>query len=994
MTDDPHNSTPLSDLPSLRQQLASKKGKTYWRSLTELANSDAFEELVRQEFPRQANLLDSLNRRDFLKVLGASLAMAGLTACAPQDSNKIMPYVRPPEEVTPAQSQYFASSHILDGYARGVLVETTMGRPIKIDGNPRHPASLGGSDVFMQASLLELYDPERAQQVLNQSLPKTWADFLAALGDLRASLGQGENLRFLTGPVTSPTLQSQFLALGEQYPQARWYSFAPLERANFNAAANQAFGQIYEPVYQFSNADVVLSLDNDFMLTEPGHLRYSREFAQRHQPISNEGTMNRLYVVESSLTLTGSNADHRLAVEPALVEVFTAALAARMGIAGVTAPSGEVPGQSWLDPLVADLQRAGGSALVLAGDRQPPAVHAMVFAINQALGAVGSTVNFIDPLAFTPLAPETSLAQLVSEMNGGQVNTLIMLECNNPVYTAPADLDFGTALQKVNQSIYQGLFVDETAVAATWFIPGTHYLEMWGDARAFDGTTSLIQPVIQPLYAGKSPYELAAALLGQTDANGYDLVRQYWQTQPAGTGSFDAAWRDALSNGVLPGTAAQAAAGVAEVNTAAFTPTSQAAASDLSVVFEADPTIWDGRYSNNAWLQETPKPLTKLTWDNAAEISPETARQLELITGDVIEIVAGARTVEAAVLIVPGQPNRVINASLGYGRRTGGSVMSGLGFNAYALRESATPGFVTGVEIRKTGRTYPLATANDHWTMENRDLVRSATVEEYEANPNFAHEEEIPEANLLGEWEYPSVAWGMVINLNTCIGCNACVVACQAENNIPTVGKDQVARGREMHWLRIDRYYTGPIESPEVVYAPIPCMHCEKAPCEPVCPVEATSHSAEGINEMTYNRCVGTRYCANNCPYKVRRFNFYKYIDESILSLRPMRNPDVTVRSRGVMEKCTYCVQRVNHARIQAEVEGRPIRDGEVTTACQDACPTRAIVFGNIQDQDSQVRKLKDLPLNYGMLAELGTQPRTTYLAKVRNTNPLIEDQA
>jgi MoCo/4Fe-4S cofactor protein with predicted Tat translocation signal len=990
MTDDRQNSAPLTDLPSLRQQLASKKGKTYWRSLTELANSEAFEQLVRQEFPRQGNLLDTLNRRDFLKVLGASLAMAGLASCAPPPAGTIMPYVRPPEQVVPAQSLYFASTHVLDGYARGVLVETTMGRPIKVDGNPRHPASLGGSDVFMQASLLELYDPERAQQVLNQNTAKTWDDFSAALGGIRGGWGQGERLGFLTGPVTSPTLQSQLQALSEQYPQARWYTFAPLERSNFNAASEQAFGAVYEPVYNFSQADVIVSLDSDFLLTEPGHLRYSREFAQRHQPISANGVMNRLYVIESSLSLTGSNADHRLAVEPAQVGAFANVLAARLGVAGAPRPAGEVPGQAWIDAIADDLQRAGSRALVIAGERQPAAVQALALAMNQALGSVGSTVSFIEPLTFTPLSADTSLARLVADMNGGQIDSLVMLECSNPVYSAPVDLQFGEALQKMQLSIYHGLYADETAAAATWFVPAAHYLEMWGDARAYDGTTSLIQPVIEPLYNGKSVHELAAALQGQANAKGYDLVRTFWQTQQFGAGSFDFSWRDALSNGLIDGSAAQPAAGIGAVNAAALGAPA-AAAEGFSIVFEADPTIWDGRFANTAWLQETPKPLTKITWDNAAEISPATAQALGVATGDLLQITSGANSLEAAALIVPGMPANVVSLTLGYGRQTGGAVLGGLGFNAYALRESGRTGFITGAQVSKSAGTYELAATNDHWSMENRHLVQHATLEEYEAHPDFAHEEFIPDANLLGEWDYPNAAWGMVINLNTCIGCNACVVSCQAENNIPTVGKDQVARGREMHWLRIDRYYTGTAEAPkEIVYAPVPCMHCEKAPCEPVCPVEATSHSAEGINEMTYNRCVGTRYCANNCPYKVRRFNFYKYIDESVLSLRPMRNPDVTVRSRGVMEKCTYCVQRVNQARIQAEVEGRPVRDGEVTTACQDACPTRAITFGNINDQDSQVRKLKDLPLNYGMLAELGTQPRTTYLAKVTNPNPMI----
>jgi molybdopterin-containing oxidoreductase family iron-sulfur binding subunit len=986
MTHEQHADRKMLDLAAMRRRLAGKTGKTYWRSLSELAESEDFEQLVRQEFPRQAGLLDSLNRRDFLKVLGASLALAGLTACVPQETEKIVAYVKPPEELVPGKSIYFASAMVQDGYAKGVLIETTTGRPIKVEGNPQHPASLGASDIFMQASILELYDPDRAKQVLSGGAAATWADFTAAA----AGWGQG-NLRILSGPVTSPSLAAQIQAVLDANPQAAWYQHSPVGRANTLGGAELAFGQPFEPVYDFGAADVVLSLDCDFLFMEPGHIAYSRAFMERHQPISAQGVMNRLYVVESSATLTGSNADHRLGVKPSQVEPFARALAARLGVAGVQAPAGNVTGAEWLEPLAADLRRAGARALVCAGERQPPVVHAIAHAINAALGAAGSTVRMVGPNAAVPGA---DLRELVDELNAGGVDTLVILE-GNPAYTAPADLDFAAAMQRAANRVYLGYYPDETAALATWFIPAAHDMEKWGDARAFDGTVSIIQPVIEPLFGGKSAYEVLAALQGQAGAAGYDLVRAFWQDQG---GLDDRAWRRALSQGAgltAPAVNAGGQLAGAPALTGTIPPgTAGAAAGDLEIVFEPDYSVWDGRFSNVAWLQELPKPMTKLTWDNAASFSPATAERLGLAQDAVVALTLDGRSVEAAVFVQPGQPDDVVTVSLGYGRTAGGKVQEAAGFNAYAIRTSQAPWFAAGLDVQQTGRTYPLVTTQHHWLMEDRELVREATLAEYEEHPDFAQHYKEGQPSLYPDWEYPSYAWGMTINLNTCIGCNACVVACQSENNIPTVGKDQVARGREMHWIRVDTYYEGGPDRPRVAYQPVPCMHCEKAPCEPVCPVAATSHSAEGINEMTYNRCVGTRYCSNNCPYKVRRFNFFKYVDDESLTLRALRNPDVTVRSRGVMEKCTFCVQRINEARINAEVEGRQITDGEVKTACQQACPTNAIVFGDINDQGSQVRQLKDTPLNYALLDELGTQPRTTYLAKVRNPNPAIPEGA
>jgi len=987
MTDpiDEHN--PL-DPASLRQRLGTRKGKLYWRSLHELADDQEFEKIVRHEFPRQASLLPELGRRDFLKLLGASLAMAGLTACVPLPVTKILPYAKPPEELVPAKPVYFASSMVQDGYAKGVLVKTTFGRPIKVDGNPSHPGNQGATDVFMQGSLLELYDPDRPRQIIQGGAQKSWQDFVTATGQALAGLGQGAGLRILTGPVTSPTLVDQLKSLLAKYPQAKWSQFSPVERRNTLAGAQLAFGKLYDVIYDFSRADVILSLDDDFMFTEPGHLRYSRDFMARHQPISTQGTMNRLYVVESSLSLTGSNADHRLAVKPSQVVAFAQAVASRLGLPAA-APSGALPGQDWLDPLVTDLKKAGKNALVVVGERQPAAVHALAHTMNQALGAIGSTVALIDPVVTDT---GSTLGDLVQDLNGGQVELLVILD-GNPVYTAPADLNFSAAMKKARQSIYLGAYQDETAALASWFVPAAHYLEMWGDARAYDGTASLVQPVIEPLYGAKSPYELVAALLGQGDASGFDLVQKYWQAQLK-SDNFSHDWGAIQSTGLVPNSAGKPAVTVPQVTPAALSAAPAAASTGLEIVFEPDGTIWDGRFTNNSWLQELPKPLTKLTWDNAALVNPQTAARLGVADNDLVGLALRGRTVQAAILQQPGVPDDVVVVSLGYGRSAGGSVLEGTGFNAYSIRTAAAPWFDSGLQLTKTGQTYTLALTHEHWSMENRNLVREGNLADFQANPKFAQEGEQQPVSLYPNDKYPDYSWGMAINLNSCIGCNACVVACQAENNIPTVGKTQVMNSREMHWLRIDRYFRGASANPGVVFQPVPCMQCEKAPCEPVCPVEATSHSAEGLNEMTYNRCVGTRYCSNNCPYKVRRFNFFKYVDENVVSLQAMRNPDVTVRSRGVMEKCTYCVQRVNETRIQAEVEGRKIRDGEVKTACQQACPTNAIIFGNLNDPNSEVSKQKATPLNYTLLAELGTRPHTTYLAKVKNPNPLIKEPA
>jgi MoCo/4Fe-4S cofactor protein with predicted Tat translocation signal len=988
-------------LDQIRARLKDGKGREFWRSLDELAGSEAFQEYLQQEFPRQASLAGAMNRRDFLKILGASLVLAGLSACAPMPAEKILPYAVAPEAVVPGNPVYFASTLTLDGYGRGVLVKTDEGRPIKIEGNPRHPLNQGASDVWMQASILDLYDPDRAQGVLSGGKASTWQEFTTALASALKSqdASQGAGLHILTGTITSPTLADQFKSLLARYPQAQWHAYTPVNRDAVYAGTQQAFGQPLEPIYHFERASVILSLDADFVLREPGSLRFQRDYSSRRQ-VRKGGAqdMTRLYTVESTFSNTGAISDHRLPVKPSQVETFARALAGRLGVQAGTVNEGSLPGTNWLDPLAADLKQAGKAALVLAGERQPPAVHALAHAINQALGSSGNTVEYTSPIPVSALDQTGSLRQLIQDLDSGTVEMLVILG-GNPAYAAPADLEFARRLGAAKFSVYLGLYPDETAALCKWHVAATHDLEMWGDARTFDGTASIIQPAIDPLYDGHSPYELLAALQGQMDAKGYDLVRKYWQGQP-GAASFETFWERTLMDGVISGSTPPR---VTPGNAGPIPAASAGTSSQLEISFEPDPTIWDGRFSNNAWLQELMKPLTKLTWDNAALVSPATAAQLGFAEDDLIHLTYQNRGVDAAVMVMPGQPDNTISLSLGYGRKLGGRVLQGTGFNANLLRSSGEPWFGAGLDARRTGGSYHLVSTRDHWSMEGRDIVRNTTLADFQKNgPSQPNQETEKLPSFYPKFEYPGMgsetgsphAWGMVMDLSKCTACNACVLACQAENNIPTVGKEEVDRSREMHWLRIDRYFQGEPQNPKVLLQPLACVQCEAAPCEVVCPVQATSHSAEGINEMTYNRCVGTRYCSNNCPYKVRRYNFFDYTDEGFNmeeAIKALRNPDVTVRRRGVMEKCNYCIQRVNRARIQEKVTGQPIQDGQLMTACQQACPAGVIVFGDLNDQKSQVKNLLEEPQIYSLLGELNTRPRTNYLTLFRNPNPAIE---
>jgi len=1014
------------DFSAIRSRLASSEGRLYWRSLGELSDSPQFREYLYREFPEQASEWnDPKGRREFLKLMSASLALAGVGACTRQPQETIVPYVRQPEDIVPGRPLFYASAVVHGGYAQPVLVESHTGRPTKIEGNPEHPASLGAADAFTQAEILNLYDPDRAKVVTHRAEVRSWGNFLTAIQSaLNAQKARGgAGLRLLTGPITSPSLAGLLSEILTANPQARWHQFDPAGMQGRPVAAGR-------PVYHFDKADVVVTLDADFINCGPGSLRYQRDFATRRRPMDDRKEMNRLYAIESTPTLTGAKADHRLPVRASEVESIARELAAAVGLAGSSSPEPRATGpdsavtSKWVTAIAKDLQAHRGRSVVVTGDFQPASVHQLARAMNEALGNAGATVTYAADVEVMPTDRHASIAELARAMDAGEVEVLLMLG-GNPAFTAPADLAFGERMAKVGLTAYYGLYADETAHLSHWNLPAAHALESWGDARAYDGTVTLTQPLIAPLYEGRSPQEVLALLTAQGDRRGMQLVKDYW-TNAYSSGEVwtisspddepfanaDAFWKRALHDGFISGTAVTAggpatpfsASGsrlLASDEPGAQSPEPRADETGLELIFRPDPTIWDGSYANNGWLQELPKPLSKVTWDPSAWIGIRLAEQHGLQNHDVIELKYRGRTMKMPVWIMAGHPEQSVTVFFGYGRhiagRVGNTSEQARQFNAYLLRTSDAPWFGQGLEISRTGERYMLATTQDHQVMEGRAPVRVASLEEYTKDPAvIAHQAHAfaRTLTLYPEHVYDGYKWGMAIDLTSCTGCGACTMACVAENNIPVVGKDQVLRGREMHWIRVDHYFEGSFENPRTYHQPVPCMQCETAPCEVVCPVAATTHSSEGLNDMTYNRCVGTRYCSNNCPYKVRRFNFLEYADWYTTTLEPMRNPDVTVRSRGIMEKCTYCVQRINHARIDAKREDRKIRDGEVIPACQATCPADAIVFGDLNDPGSRVNVLKAQARNYGVLEDLNTRPRTTYLAAIRHPNHELEPAA
>ncbi|HSS21861.1 MAG TPA: TAT-variant-translocated molybdopterin oxidoreductase [Pyrinomonadaceae bacterium] len=1096
-------------------QDVSNRGKKFWRSLEELSDSPEFREFVEREYPQHAEEWnDPFERRTFLKLMGASMALAGLSGCVFQPAEKIVPNVKQAEDSVPGKALFFATASTLGGIATPLLARSNEGRPTKLEGNPDHPNNRNGAtddrgssatDIFSQASVLSLYDPDRSKTPLFRDESRTWATFV---GELRTALDeqrpkQGAGIRFLTETITSPTMASQLKSILTDFPQAKWHQYEPVNNDNARAGAVMAFGQPVNTIYDFSKADRILALDADFLSAHPGTLKYARDFAARRRLPEHPDTyykklgielvpdidrlMNRLYVIETSPTTTGAAADHHWAVKPSELLVITKVLAAIVApptantsgattpLLGAEGPFGTNPSNfeaspKWIEAVAKDLREHQGVSLVIAGREAPPEVHALAHKMNAGLGNVGKTVFYTDPVEANSVDQKESLRELLNDINDGHVEMLVIIG-GNPVYNTPADLklDYDRMFKVSKLRIHLSAYRDETSELCHWNIPESHYLEMWSDVRSYDGTVTIVQPLIEPLYQTKSAHELLAAFTPQYDRKPYEIIRDYWQkqpvssqqslvasqpsangnqqtatgtnanrngaSQPTGTGGvppateraarsdFESWWRKCVHDGFIPGTALPAKT-VSPNSAASNQPTANApsASPGFELAFRTDPTIYDGRFANNGWLQELPKPLSKVTWDNAALISPKTAQQLGITKTigkkggdtyvDTLKITHQGRTITAAVpaWITPGQPDGVITLHLGYGRKRGVTVADNPGFSAYDIRTADSPWSLNGAQVEKSNEQHQLAVTQLHFLLEDRDfskedrdVLRSQTLEEYLKGTPAGESHDPPPDDTLYDpklYDYQNqgnglnYAWGMAIDLNNCVGCNACTIACQSENNIPVVGKEQVTRSREMHWIRVDTYFKGEdANNPEATnFMPVPCMHCENAPCEPVCPVHATVHSAEGLNDMVYNRCVGTKYCSNNCPYKVRRFNFFLYQDWDQPTYQLMRNPDVSIRSRGVMEKCTYCVQRIQGAKIQSEIEGRKIHDGEIVTACQAVCPTEAIVFGDVNDPNSRVSRIKKDSRNYSLLGELNTKPRTTYLTALRNPNPEIKE--
>ncbi len=1083
------SAAPALSVEDVQSRLEGKKGRAYWRSLEELAGDPKFERLLQREFPHQAPRdMAPLARRDFLKLMGASLALAGLTGCSFQPQEQIVSQVKASEDQIPSIPQFYATAMHLNGSAIGLLAESNNGRPTKIEGNPSHPSSLGGTDIWAQASILNLYDPERAQQIRKLGNNASWEDFTGAMDSalLEIQRSGGHGFHLLTETITSPSLANQIRNLQKTMPQMVWHQYEPITRDGARLGAKAAFGTNTHLVYRFDRADRVLALDADFLLEEPGHVRYARDFSNRRRARQvMDADMNRLYVIESTPTITGAMADNRLPAKASRVRNLALALAAKMGVAGATAPPGIKPDeQKFVDEVARDLQGVPkGRSIVIAGSHQPPEVHLVAHAMNAALGNLNTTVMGHDPIEAQPIDQTASIQDLALAISQNKVKMLLMLG-GNPAFNAPSDLNFADTLKRQVMdpkspivAIHLSDHDDETSAVSTWHLPMCHFLEAWGDVRGHDGTVSIQQPLIQPLYEDcKSAPQVLAAFEQNPNRTDLQIVQEYWQSKRPGkvnaalsasnASDFEKQWITWIHDGLIPGTAAAA-------RTLAFAgkvPEEGGEVQGTEILFRPDPTIWDGRYANNAWLQELPKPLIKTVWDNAAIMSFATAQTYGVSDDDLVNVRANGQMIPLPVVIVPGHADDSVTLHLGYGRERGGQVAEGAGSNVFPMRTSGAMAFVQG-KVEAAGGSYRVARTAHHNLIDpetksvdglhQRPLIQVATFDQFKKNPRFVSEEtqmSLPVIGLVqqgmidtekepaetgregapgegtthtptdarrrgpGQAEggvagapesgrqkgFPSLyndgrdtvlndnqisyAWGMSVDTSTCIGCNACVIACQSENNSAITGKQQVLVGREMHWIRIDTYFHGDVANPEVYFAPVMCMHCEKAPCEPVCPVEATQHSPEGINEMIYNRCIGTRYCSNNCPYKVRRFNFLQYSDQDTPQIQLMQNPDVTVRSRGVMEKCSYCIQRVNEGRIQAEKEDRLLRDGEVVTACQQACPTNAIIFGDIRNQKSLVSSLKREPHNYGMLTELNTYPRTTYLGKVHNPNPALRN--
>ncbi|WP_205522619.1 TAT-variant-translocated molybdopterin oxidoreductase [Myxococcus eversor] len=963
-----------------------------WRSLEEWhAGGPGREALLRELPPGAATPPEGLARRTFLQLATASLAAAGFTGCFRQPPEKILPYALPPEGLTPGVPLHFATGMEWNGRTVGLVVESHEGRPTKVEGNPEHPASQGAAGIFEQASLLGLYDAARARTARLQGTEVAWSVLREALAQRATRTDGGAGLRFLVEPTGSPLVQAMFARIQERFPRARFIPFSADLPDGSVEGTTLAYGRPLDVVHDVGRA-VVVSLDDDFLSTlKPGQLRAARDFVAARRPEA----LNRLWVAESTLTLTGAFADERSRMKPSQAVALALALAADVGantghaaLAGLRPPGttlGEAQ-RAWVREAAKDLLAHRGQGRVTVGARQPALVHALAFAVDEALG---NAPWLVEPVA-QPVGGTEALASLVGELRAGQVDTLVITAWN-PVYASAVDSGFAEALALAPFRLYHGLHEDETAALCPAFAPATHPYESWRDGRAPDGTESLLQPLIAPLFPGAvQEVEVLATFAGLESKSPYALLKDLWRERTGASADFESRWEAWLGVGVVPDTRApRARARLDEAAVVAAARPSAPPSRGLELGLVLDARLYDGRFAGNAWLQELPDPVTKLTWDNAALLSPATARRLGLEKGDVARLELRGQAVEAPVLVLPGQPDDTVTLALGHGRERVGPVGQGVGVNAYRLRHLDAPWGAPGLTVTRTGGHHALALTQEHWSMDGRPLALQLTSGEFQARPlalkslQEDHERLYPLMPMASDTHQ----WAMAIDLHRCTGCSACMVACQAENNVPVVGKDGVLKSREMHWLRIDRYFLGDPDDPGVITQPVACVHCEAAPCEYVCPVNATVHSDEGLNQMVYNRCIGTRYCSNNCPYKVRRFNYLEYQQREPLD-RLRQNPDVTVRSRGVMEKCTYCVQRIERARLVARSARRDILDGDVRTACQQACPTEAITFGDLLAPASAVKRRHEDPRHYRLLNNLGTRPRTVHLVRLKNPAP------
>jgi len=988
-------------------KISTDNGVKYWRSLDQLAETPEFKKILDNEFPENPPGIagGALSRRKFLALMGASIAFAGLAGCQ-RPVEKIVPYVKAPENITPGNSLFYASAMPFGLSAYGIVVESRVGRPTKIEGNINHRLTKGKSGALIQASILNLYDPDRSGALRNKAQEASWSEFVSFYQELQKTFieSQGRGLAILSSSFASPTLFRLYEEFTAAFPEAQWAVYEPVSDENIYDGIKAISGQNIYPVYDYSKADIVVSLDSDFLYAESDEISAVRGFAEARSLKTENDTMNRLYVVENMYSTTGAMSDHRLRLPSSHVAPFALEIAKELRNQGLEIPIPNVrldgfdrdAHQKWIQAIAKDLKKHKGKSLIVAGKRQPPYLHALAAVMNHGLGNTNNSVRYVSLKDALPPSL-SSLNRLVESIDNGKIQTLIIMD-GNPVYNALVDMDFAAKLAKVKNTVHFSSHVDETSRQTTWHIPAAHYLESWGDVRSNDGVRSVVQPLIEPLFNGVMRAQLLNLIVTGKDENAHDIVRKTWKSIFPEL-DFEKKWRKTLNSGVCEENLYESEeVGFNSENLGNLSKSlniENLSKDALEITFAADASVFDGRYANNGWLQETPDPISKLAWDNPALISLNTAKELGLKNEDMVSLTCRGRSLELPVWIMPGQADNTIAVSLGYGRTSAGRVGNNVGFNAYLLRQTSAKDFAHGAAVKATGKRYKLANTQNHGSMEGRALVREAPLTEYQSHPHFAAEmvEHPPLESLWKEHPYDEGnQWGMTIDLNACTGCNACMIACQSENNIPIVGKEQVSKGREMSWIRLDRYFSGDLQNPEMVYQPVTCVHCEMAPCEQVCPVAATVHDEEGLNVMVYNRCIGTRYCANNCPYKVRRFNFFNFTKDYPHVFQMAQNPDVSVRSRGVMEKCTFCTQRINQAKVKAKKEGRELADSEILTACQQSCPADAIRFGNMLDKNSNVSKSKMNNRNYAMLGELNLKPRITYLAKIRNPNPDLAD--